>query len=211
MAKRNMTTLALTALFILGLTAGAFAGIPNSENSPAAAQDCGRTTIAPRGADLLSDDGYVIDLTVRDINADPVVGLLPTDMWLEHPDMAKCMPIWNMADTPTDANGDTSFSGTTYGGVLGDASDGLNCNDMEFFVYASGIMLNNDNPVCVATDSPDLNGSLSVTLADFVKFTADYNCDFVNCDPCHDYNEDGTTSLADFTFLGSHYNSSVCP
>jgi hypothetical protein len=211
MAKRNMTTLALTALFVLGLAAGALAGIPNSQNSPAFADNCGVVTIAPRGAEALGDNGHTINLTVRDINNDPVVGLLTTDMWVEHPDMAKCSPVWNMADTPTDANGDTTFSGLIWGGVVGDASDALNCDDMELFVYALGIMLNNDNPVCVTTNSPDLNGSLSVTLADFGKFAVDYNCAPADCDPCHDYNDDDSTTLADFTFFSSHYNSSVCP
>ena len=164
MAKRNIITLAMTALFVLGLAAGATAGIPNTENSTAAAAYCGRFTIAPGGGEDLLDPGipqdYTIFVTVLDINGDPVTTLGATDLTLWHDQMATCPGAYSQADSGTDENGETQFTGTIYGGVNGDANEGINCNDLDLYVFALGIVLNNNNPVCVATDSPDLNGDL---------------------------------------------------
>ena len=213
MAKRNIITLALAAVCILGLAAGASAGIPNTDNSYASADNCGRFTIAPGGGETLIEgaNDYTIHVTVNDINNDPVTTLLDTDLWLDAPGfMAPCAGNFSQADSGTDATGTTQFTGTIYGGVVGDAGDGLDCNAAELSVYALGIILNGGAPVCVAIDSPDLNGDLAVTVADFGKFAADFNCT-ISCDPCHDYNEDGSTSVADFGIFAAYFNASICP
>ncbi|MCB9516953.1 MAG: hypothetical protein H6693_12250 [Candidatus Latescibacteria bacterium] len=195
---------------VLGLAVGASAGIPDTNNSFASADNCGRFTIAPGGGDTLGAEGYTIHVTVLDINGDPVITLAATDLWLDRPgDMVKCAG-GSQADTAVDGLGQTQFSGTIYGGLTGDGGDGINCDTAAVYVYALGIVLNMGNPVCVNYDSTDLNGDLAVTVGDFGKFAADFNCT-AGCDPCHDYNEDGSTSVADFGIFGGYFNNSVCP
>jgi hypothetical protein len=215
MNKSSCIPVALAFLLVLSAAVGSTTGIPESEYSPAYAEHCGRFTVAPGGGENLVDPGagndYRIHLTVRDKNQDPITSLAATDMWLDVPDLlVGCQPVWSQADSGTDNEGNTTFSNTIYGGVVGDASGGFDCDAMLLYVYVLGLVMNSGDPVCVAVASPDLYGSLSVTLADFVKFVTDYNCDGAGCDPCHDYNEDGTTSLADFTLFASFYNASIC-
>jgi len=212
MAKRNIITLALTAICILGLAAAASAGIPDTNNSSASSA-CGRTTVAPGGGDNLSDGGYTVTVVVLDINGDPVVGLPATDMYLWHSELATCPGVFSQADAPTDGSGTATFSGTIYSGMVGDANEGIDCDTEFLYVYALGIILNGADPVCVATDTPDLNGDLTVGVADFGKYASDFNC-VANgdpCDPCHDYNEDGENNIVDFAVFGGYFNASVCP
>ncbi len=213
MAKRNIITLALAAVCVLGLAGMASAGIPNTDNSLASADNCGRFTIAPGGGETLIEgsNDYTIHINVRDINNDPVITLAATDLWLDLPGgLAACAGNFSQADAGTDGNGDAQFTGTIYGGTAGDAADGVDCNDNDLYVYALCIVLNGNAPVCVAFDSPDLNGDLTVNVVDFGKFAADYNC-AGSCDPCHDYNEDGATTVVDFGIFAGYYNSSTCP
>jgi hypothetical protein len=213
MAMRNIISLALAAVCVLGLAVGASAGIPDTNNSTASADNCGRFTIAPGGGETLieSPNDYTIFVTVLDINGDPVSTLAATDLWLDRPgDLVNCAGTFSQADAGTDGLGQTQFTGTIYGGVSGDANNGVNCDDTDLYVYALGIVLNGNNPVCVAFDSPDLNGDLAVNVADFGKFAADFNC-VGGCDPCHDYNEDTLTNVADFGIFAGYFNSSVCP
>jgi hypothetical protein len=213
MAMRNIISLALAAVCVLGLAVGASAGIPDTNNSFASADNCGRFTIAPGGGETLIEgaNDYTIHVTVLDINGDPVVTLAATDLWLDRPgDMATCAGTYSQADAGTNSLGETQFTGTINGGVAGDAGDGIDCNATDIYVYALGIVLNMANPVCVSFDSPDLNGDLAVSVADFGKFAADFNC-VAGCDPCHDYNEDGSTSVADFGIFAAYFNASTCP
>ncbi|MCP4546050.1 MAG: hypothetical protein GY835_06255 [bacterium] len=212
MAKRNIITLALTVMFVLGLAVGASAGIPDSNNSLASSAE-GRTTIAPGGGDLLSDGDYTISVTILDINGDPVVGLVATDMWVRTYDMAPCSGTFSQADAATDGTGSATFSGTIYGGVTNDGPGGVDCDTNFLYVYAQGIELNAHNPVDVAVDSPDLNGDLAVGVTDFAKFAVDFNCATTSsaCDPCHDFDENGATDIGDFAIFGAFFNVSVCP
>ncbi len=212
MAKRNIITLALAAVCVLGLAAMASAGIPNTDNSFASADNCGRFTIAPGGGETLieSANDYTIHVTVNDINNDPVTTLIATDLWLDRTgDLVACANH-SQADAGTDGSGYTTFTGTIFGGLAGDASNGVDCNSTDLYVYALGIPLNGNAPVCVSFDSPDLNGDLAVSVADFGKFAFDFNC-VSGCDPCHDYNEDGVSSVADFAIFSAYFNASVCP
>ncbi len=213
MAMRNIISLALAAVCVLGLAVGASAGIPDTNNSTASADNCGRFTIAPGGGETLIEgaNDYTIHVTVLDINGVAVATLGATDLWLDRPgNLVNCPGTFSQADAGTDAAGHTMFTGTIYGGVNGDAINGVNCNDTDLYVYALGIVLNGNNPVCVSFDSADLNGDLACSVADFGKFAADFNC-ASGCDPCHDYNEDGSTSVADFGIFAGYFNASVCP
>ncbi len=177
--------------------------------------NCGRFTLAPGGGENLVDaaagNEYRLHIWIWDQNGDPVTTLAPTDIWADRPGhLSPCYPIFNLADDGTDATGYTTISGTIYGGVVADATGGIDCNSTELYVYALGLVLNDNLPVCVAFDSPDLNGDLAVTIADFALFATDYNCTS-GCDPCHDYNEDGITNIMDFAAFAGYFNASVCP
>ncbi len=82
---------------------------------------------------------------------------------------------------PHGHTGHTTISGTIYGGL----------------------------PVPVSFDSPDLNGNLAVSLADFAKFSRDFNAP-ADFDPSHDFNEDGATNVADLTIFAGYFNASQC-
>jgi|SaaInl4_150m_RNA_FD_contig_31_943329_length_839_multi_4_in_0_out_0_1 hypothetical protein len=207
MAKRN-STLALAALFVMGLVVVASAGIPDPANSTAWADNCGRFTIAPGGGETLIEgaNDYTIHCQILDINGNPV-SLAATDLTLYHADIVFGAGQSSQADAGTDAGGNAMFSdnpGTIDGGVAGDLSDGIICDDLDLFVMAYDIIINDGNPVCVAVDSPDLNGSLTVTIVDFAKFATDYN-GVGTFDSCHDYAESGDTNIADFGIFGQYY------
>jgi hypothetical protein len=214
MAMRNIISLALAAVCVLGLAVGASAGVPDTNNSFAAAANCGRFTIAPSGGENLNGgaNAYTIFVTVLDINGDPVITLAAGDLWLDQGNLVPCGLVSDAssADAGTDLLGQTQFTGTILGGVSGDAGNGVNCDNTDLYVYALGIVLNGNVPVCVSFDSVDLNGDLSVGIADFGKFAADFNC-AVGCDPCHDYNESGNTGVADFGIFAGYFNASTCP
>jgi len=209
MAKRN-SIFALAAMFVLGLAVVASAGIPDPANSTAYADNCGRFTIAPGGGETLIEgtNDYAIHVQVLDINGNPC-SLAATDLTLYHPEIVFGAGQSSQADAGTDANGETMFSdnpGTIDGGVAGDLNEGIVCDDLDLFVMAYDIIINNGNPVCVAVDSPDLDGSQSVNIADFGRFAADYN-GAGTFDSCHDFVESGTTDIADFGVFGSYYGN----
>ncbi len=161
--------------------------------------------------DANAGNDYRIQVRIWDINGDPVVGLPATDIWVDRPgELSTCPWSFSQADEPTDASGQTSISGTIYGGLAADASGGIDCGTTELYVYVMGIILNDGQPVCVAFDSPDLNGDLTVSIADFGMFISDFNCTS-DCDPCHDFNEDGLTTIADFGIFADYFNQSTCP
>lgn len=207
MAKRN-STLALAALFVLGMVVVAGAGIPDPANSTAWADNCGRFTIAPGGGETLiqGSNDYTIHCQILDINGN-AVSLAATDLTLYHPDVVFGAGQSSQADAGTDVNGETMFSdnpGTIDGGVAGDLNEGIVCDDLDLYVMAYDIIINNGNPVCVAVDSPDLDGSQDVNIADFGRFAADYN-GAGPFDSCHDYVESGDTNIADFSVFGAYY------
>ncbi len=193
--------------------------IPDPWNSTAWAENCGRHTMAPCGGDVLGDDAgaaedYTVHLILLDLNGSSIPGIPGTDMWLEHDNLMHCGYTPINADQETNAQGYSLFSvnpGQINAGLVGDASDGINCDtDTQFLVFVMGIVINSGNPVCVSSDSPDLNGDLTVGIADFGKYPSDFNCPD-SCDPCHDYNEDGSNTVADFAIFSSYYNDCECP
>jgi len=205
MAKRNST---LVALFALALAVAASAGIPHAGNSTAWEDNCGRFTIAPGGGETLVEgtNDFTIHCQILDVNGN-AVSMAATDLTLYHPDVVFSPGQSSQADAATDAAGNTMFSdnpGTIDGGVSGDLFDGIVCDDLDLFVMAYDVIINSGNPVCVAVDSPDLNGDLDVNIADFGRFAADYN-GAGTFDSCHDYAVNGQTDIADFGVFGSYY------
>ena len=215
MPKNHAFLLAAVLLGPFGFADSAGAN-PIEILSVAEAEHCGRFTIAPGGGENLVDpaygNDYRIHLTLWETGDIPIAGLPATDMWLWHSGLVICPGIFNQADGPTDANGHTTFSGTIYAGLTGDATDGLDCSGAYLYVYAMGMPMNEEEPVCVSTDSPDLNGDLMVGVTDFAKFAQDFNCASQGqaCDPCHDFNQDGNTALADLAILAGYLNNSAC-
>ena len=201
---------AIVFSLMMSAAGACLADLPPEIFSTAWTEGCGRMTIAPGGGDELGELGYTIWVTIWDINGDPVTTLAATDLWLLNSDMATCPGVFSQADRGTDETGTTLFSGTIYSGLFGDASGGIDCDASLLYVLALGIMLNDFQPVCVAVDSPDLNGDLSVSVVDFAKFASDFNC-VSGCDPCHDFNEDGSTNLVDFSIFSGFFHNSVCP
>lgn len=213
MTKRNLS-LALTAIFAMALVTMASAGIPHSGNSTASADNCGRVTFAPGGGEDLVDAGagndYRIAITVLDINGN-ACSLAATDMVLFHPNLVACSGNYSQADDATDASGYAEFTGTAYAALAGDGNEGILCDDNDMYIVCLGVTINDGNPVCVAFDSPDLSGDLQVGAADFGRFVTDYGLGAGSADLCHDFNEDGENSAADFAIFAAYYGASVCP
>jgi hypothetical protein len=180
-------------------------------------ENSGRFTVAPGGGENLDDPAagnqYRIHLQIWDSNGDALAGVPATELWLHQPHLVPCPGIFCQADGPTDLYGRTTFSGTIYGGLAGDAQAGVDCNQTRLYVVALGMVINDGEPVNVAFDSPDLDRDLSVWLPDFAIFAQDFNCEQSGqpCDPCHDFNEDGRTSIEDFALFAGYLNDSVCP
>ncbi len=202
----------LFATLLIG-SGNALADLPPDIDSIAIPENCGRFTIAPGGGENLHDpeanNYYRIHVQIWS-NGDPVTTLAATDIWVENPQLARCPGQFSQADAGTDAEGATTISGTIFGGLQGDAGSGIDCDAAELYVFAMGIVLNYGQPVCVSIDSPDLNGDLTVSIADFGRFAQGFNCT-TDCDPCHDYNEDGATTVADFGAFAGYFNQSSCP
>jgi hypothetical protein len=208
--------LAVFAIFAFSFT---FILIPQARSNPveilseAWAENCGRLTIAPGGGENLVDpalgNDYRIHLDLWESGGNPIVGMPGGEMWVLNEDLLVCPGGYCYADGPTDENGHTTFSGTIMGGT---ASDGLDCDQTLLYVYLWGELLNDGEPVCVSTNSPDLDGDLSVGIPDFARFVQDFNCESSGepCNPCHDYNEDGKTGVEDFAIFAGYFNSSAC-
>ncbi|MCP4546049.1 MAG: hypothetical protein GY835_06250 [bacterium] len=209
----RLITAGLTLLLLATVISPAKSDLPPEIWSIATPESEGRFTVSPSGVDNLGDDGYTIGLVIMDINGDPFVGIPRTDMWVCADDMSPCPGIFSQADYDTDITGNTTFSGPIYSGLLGDAHDGINCDETYLYVYALGIMLNDFTPVMVSVDSPDLDGDRQVSISDFAKYSSDFNCASIGvaCDPCHDYNFDGQNTITDFAIFCSYFNRSFCP
>ncbi len=210
-----LRSLVLFMVFILLLTAPAVHADDWWGGGEAIPDNCGRFTIAPGGGEYLVDNAagndYRIHISVWDSVGNPINALPATDIWVDRPgELSTCPVGFSQADDDTDATGHTTISGTIYGGLVTDASGGIDCDATELYAYVMGILINDGQPICVTFDSPDLNGDLAVTVVDFGMFVADYNCTS-GCDPCHDYNEDGSTTVVDFGIFAGYYNASVCP
>jgi len=210
MAKRNLF-IALAALLTLGLVSVASAGIPDPANSTAYADNCGRVTIAPGFGETLIEgtNDFTIHVQVLDVNGNPVTTLAATDLTLYHPDVVFCPGQSSQADAGTDANGESMFTGAISAGLPGDAGNGYVCDDLDLYVMAYDIIINNGNSVCVAVDSPDLDGTLDVTITDLGKFAVDYNGAGTH-DPCHDYAVSGFTDIADLGVFAAYYQIAAC-
>lgn len=204
------------AFGLIGLMASvsAMGGIPDGDNILVEAENCGRVTATPCGGPDLVAAGQGgtslrIHVTVLDENGDPVAFVPATDMWLWHPGLVVCSGGAGLshADAQTSSLGETQFSGPVFGGVVKTENVDSPCSIQEMHVVVQGVT--STESCCVGVDSPDLNGSGSVTVGDFGLFGLEYN------DPsgsvCCDYNEDGEVTAADFGIFGGYFPTCECP
>ena len=148
-----------TGLMVLGAIGPAQAIIIDPFLSTAVAENCGRFTIAPEGGENLHDpsvgNDYRIVIQVFDIYGDPVAFIGATECWLEHEEMADCPWHASQADHDTDQNGMTEFSGTIHAGMMGDASDGVDCDESYLYVYVTGVCIPVDGGRTIAGGQGD--------------------------------------------------------
>lgn len=204
MTSRKILAL-MAALAILAMNSIANAGIVDPANSTATVATTGIMTIAPGGADsFVIPVNHRIDVYVNDSGNNPVE-IIASDMWLDDPIIAWCAG-GVIADSSTFAPdpGHTTFTGTPRGGVLATGND---CANISIDVIAVGNVIAS---LSLSANSPDLNGSGSVTVADFGLF-AGY---FQGNGNCANYNESvgsPNVTVADFGIFAGFFNVSNCP
>jgi hypothetical protein len=204
MTSRKILAL-MAALAILATNSIANAGIVDPANSSASVATTGIMTIAPGGADsFVIPVNHKIDVYVNDSGNNPVE-IIASDIWLDDPIINWCAG-GVIADSSTFAPdpGHTTFTGTPRGGVL---ASGHDCANISIDVIAVGNVIAS---LSLSANSPDLNGSGSVTVADFGLF-AGY---FQGTGNCANYNESAgspNVTVADFGIFAGFFNVSNCP
>ncbi len=109
-----------------------------------------------------------------------------------------------VADSLTDVNGRTTFSGRiSAGGCIPEGGIYIACQGYTIFDEAQV------EPICldVVIVSPDINADSFVNLSDLSFFGESYNKQVGDSgyDTCCDFNDDGWCNLSDFSFMGEHY------
>lgn len=184
MFNRRLLSLSIAMGLILGLTSLAMAGIPDADNSTVSSAG-GRIMICPLGDGItLAEDGATVDVNVRDGNNAAIANFPGQDIWLDDAgtDEINLCQGGSTADANTDANGDTTISGTLAGG-------GWTVSGMS--VYISGIAVTTlgvPDVLGIDINSPDISGNRSVALEDVGTFAADllaydFRSDLVPNDP----------------------------
>jgi hypothetical protein len=159
--------------------------------------------------------GHVVDATVQVrlvglYSGFPVNGFPPEDIWLQFDISAGttqgCVHASNcpgglfFADGPSNSDGWITFSQPLRGGGH---SPGV-C-----WVYLNGYPVYDADlqafpPLAMGTVSPDIDGDLTVSLADLSLFSADY---FGAYALRSDLARDGVINLADVSVLAAHYGA----
>jgi hypothetical protein len=204
MTSRKFLAL-MAALAILAINSIAYAGIVDPANSTATIATGGTMTIAPGGADsFVVPVNHRIDVYVNDSGNNPVE-IIASDIWAWDDLIVWCAG-GVIADSSTFAPdpGHTTFTGTPRGGV---ATPGINCELISLDIVAVG---NTIASLSLSANSPDLNGSGTVTVADFGLFAGFFQGDGA----CANYNESAgspNVTVADFGIFAGFFNVSTCP
>jgi hypothetical protein len=171
-----------------------------------------RVSICPRGDfeeikyGCGTGDDY-IEVIIRDWGGNGIAGIPWTDYWMDACDeqygLGICVQHF-VADSLTDVNGRTTFSGRiSAGGCIPEGGIFISCQGMTLLDPQC------ISPICldVVIVSPDLNADSAVNLSDLSIFGQSYNHQSgqQEFNPCCDYNDDGWCNLSDFAFFAEHY------
>lgn len=202
MTSRKMLAL-MAGLAVLAIASIANAGIVDPANSSATVATTGYMTIAPGGADsFVIPVNHRIDVYVNDSGNNPVE-IIASDIWLDDPIVVWCAG-GVIADSSTFAPvpGHTTFTGTPRGGV----ATGSDCGLISLDVIAVGNVIES---LDLKVNSPDLNGSGTVTVADFGLF-AGYFQGNGNCANLNESVGSPNVTVADFGIFAGFFNVSNC-
>ena len=151
-------------------------------------------------------------VVIRDASGNGIPGIPWTDYWLNACDptqeLCLCGPSI-IADSLTNENGETTFSGQIAGGGC-TLTGGI-------WLACQGMIILADPPDCPTGDpiclnmiiiGPDLTGDCTVDLSDLVVFGDSYNRAPPDpmYNPCCDYTDDGVCDLSDLAHFGDHYH-----
>ena len=172
-----------------------------------------RVSICPAGdfEFIRTGCGGVADyiwVEVKDAAGVGIPGITWTDFWMNACDPAQelCLcPSAIAADSLTNENGRTTFSGRIAGGgCILSGGMWVSCQGKTFLSYPTCVV-----PICIDVRivSPDINATCEVNLSDLSFFGESYNKSLGNPDfnPCCDFNDDDSCNLSDFSFMGEHY------
>lgn len=226
----RILVIALTALIVL--SSACYAGACDPCNNRAGLSCPGmKINVCPAGDFELIRNGctgvgtqYIWIEARDDCDGDPIPGIPPTDSWLNSCNSS--MQLWLCAepltaDSATGANGRTTFTGVIRAGGCNIPAGSLSGGGIYVAIQGKPVL---SQPSCltylclpVDIKSPDLTGAGGhpdgkVNLSDIVVFGTSYNTTYPGPYPpnktfnaCCDYTDDGTCSLSDFAFFGTHY------
>ncbi|UCF04487.1 MAG: hypothetical protein JSV33_11175 [bacterium] len=189
-----------------------------------------RLSICPAGdfefiRDMCGTGNSYIRVVVRDAAGAGIPGIPWTDYWMgactedaTPPDKLCICPGGIVADSLTNANGETTISGRIAGG-------GCVLEDGVYLAVQGKIILDDlggadpdcllETPICldIIIVSPDLTADCQVVLGDLGVFGQSYNkCEGdAGYNSCCDYNDDTCCNLSDFAFMGEHYQHNCGP
>jgi hypothetical protein len=173
-----------------------------------------RVSICPQGDFEFIRDGCgtgtsYIWVNVVDSGGVGIAGIPWSDYWIQacNPEEELCLccnPI--VADSLTNENGNTTFSGRIAGGgcVL---NDGLYMAIQGKIVVTVASGCTEVKCVIIIIVSVDLTADCQVNLSDLGVFGLSYNKNLGDAgyNPCCDYNDDDKCNLSDFAYMGEHY------
>ena len=155
--------------------------------------------IVPDGSGpSLESQGATIHVLINECPGVPSEGIPAADIWLEPAGIgatAFCEGS-GIADGPTDVNGTTTFTGALAGG-------GWSTEGIQVYVGENAFWV----PLPISVVSPDINGDLSVDLADIGDFAEDFVSGYA---ARSDFNFDGRLDLNDIGTMAIHVGAS-CP
>lgn len=201
------------SMCLLSWSAFAISGVPSMELSTASIAYVGpgvpTLLVLPDGSgrpltDARDEAGNPVDASITmylmDPQGQPIFNYPMEDIWLEVDDegLARCWGYGTHMDDNTDVNGMGVFSTPL---IAGGHSDSL----VRVVVNGAPILSNGGFPM--RFNSPDIDGSLRVDLADVSLFAIDFFGDY------HfrsDFSADGVIDLADVALLAQHIGAQ-CP
>jgi len=188
------------ASVIIWTTAAATTGVPDPNLCTATSPGGAMYTCPTGDGETLASAGASILVTIVDSQAVPIAGLPAADIWVESAvagDLTFCGSS-NIADGPTDANGQTTISGNLAGG--GFTQGGL-------VVYVQGLLITGSPAMAIDVNSIDINGDLAVDLCDIALFAEDIGSTNFRSD----LNHDGFVNLFDISIFSLHQCHTCIP